>query len=150
MTLHFEVTSRFQHAVDADCLLYAPIRANLTSRHSRCYSAEVEGDVEAASQYLQSVLVEPISQLVSQSAEALLPDYLFYLDYGMKPGALDLEKEAILGNYRGRKDMGFTLKSLVITQRVYVFGSGDAASLGKTFIKDICNPAIHRWNLVTA
>ena len=57
------------------------------------------------------------------------------------------EKEAILQNYRGRKNMGFTLDGLKITQRVYVFGQGDRESLSKRFAKDVCNPAIHNWTI---
>ena len=66
---------------------------------------------------------------------------------GMKAGALDLEKEAILQNYRGRQNMGFTLDGLKITQRVYVFGQGDKEALAARFAKDVCNPAIHNWTI---
>ena len=72
---------------------------------------------------------------------------LFTIDYGMKAGALDLEKEAILQNYRGRRNMGFTMDGLKITQRVYVFGQGDKETLAARFAKDVCNPAIHNWTI---
>ena len=65
----------------------------------------------------------------------------------MKAGALDLEKEAILQNYRGHRNMGFTLDGLKITQRVYVFGQGDKETLAARFAKDVCNPAIHNWTI---
>lgn len=147
MILHFEVISRFQEAADADHLLYTPIHAGLTSRHSRVYSVEVEGDADKAREYMLSVLVDQIAQEVGESNEPLLKDALFILDYGMKAGALDLEKEAILTNYRGRKGLPFTLGKLIITQRVYVFGKGDKEALAAHFAKDVCNPAIHHWTV---
>ncbi len=145
--LHFEVISRFQEAADADHLLYTPINAGLTSRHSRVYAVKVDGDVDAARKYLLGVLVDQIAQEVSEDAAPILQDALFVLDYGMKAGALDLEKEAILQNYRGRFGLGFAIEQLKITQRVYIFGQGDKASLSARFAKDICNPAIHSWTI---
>ena len=88
-----------------------------------------------------------IAQECSEQDAPILTGALFTIDYGMKAGALDLEKEAILQNYRGRKNMGFTLDGLKITQRVYVFGQGDRESLSKRFAKDVCNPAIHNWTI---
>lgn len=145
--LHFEVISRFQEPADADHLLYTPIRAGLTSRHSRVYSVEVNGDAARAREYFLSVLVDQIAQEVGEKAEPLLDGALFILDYGMKAGALDLEKEAILTNYRGRKGLPFTVGKIVITQRVYIFGEGDKAALAAHFAKDVCNPAIHNWTV---
>lgn len=151
MILHFEVISRFQEAADADHLLYTPIHAGLSSRHSRVYTVEVEGDADKAREYLLSVLVDQIAQEVGEKAEPLLKDALFILDYGMKAGALDLEKEAILTNYRGRKGLPnglpFAIGKLIITQRVYVFGTGDKEALSAHFAKDVCNPAIHHWTV---
>lgn len=148
MTLTFEVISRFQEAVDADKLLYTPIKAGLTARHSRFYTVEASGDTEAARQYLLGVLVDAIAQETSETGTPILTGDLFHIDYSMKPGALDLEKQAILENYRGRKNLPFSLDSLTITQRVYLFGEGDTEKLSALFIKDICNPAIHRWTVV--
>ena len=136
MTLHFEVISRFQAAANADALLYTPLNAGLTFRRSRVYTVEITGDEQKAREYLLSVLVDPI-----------LEGALFTIDYGMKAGALDLEKEAILQNYRGRRNMGFTMDGLKITQRVYVFGQGDKETLAARFAKDVCNPAIHNWTI---
>lgn len=150
MTIHLEVISRFQEAVDADKLLYTPIKQNLKARHSRVYTAQVSGDVEKANQYLRQVLVDDIAQEFSQKEAPLLDGYLFFIDYGMKPGALDLEKQAILENYQGRPSMGFEIESLTITQRVYVFGEGDCDTLSRRFIKDVCNPAIHRWTVTAS
>lgn len=147
MTLHFEVIGRFQAAADANHLLYTPIADVLTSRHTRVYAAECEGDLDAARAYLLRVLVDPIAQTVAEDGKAQFSSPLFIIDYGMKAGALDLEKEAILENYQGQGNLGFTLKSLKITQRIYVFGEGDKDSLSKRFAKDVCNPAIHNWSI---
>lgn len=147
MTLHFEVISRFQAAANADALLYTPLNAGLTFRRSRVYTVEITGDGQKAREYLLSVLVDPISQECTEQNAPILEGALFTIDYGMKAGALDLEKEAILQNYRGRRNMGFTMDGLKITQRVYVFGQGDKETLAARFAKDVCNPAIHNWTI---
>lgn len=146
-TLTFEVFSRFQSATDANKLLYTPIADELTYNHTRLYTAECEGDIDAARAYLRSVLVEPISQKVQEDGTPALDGELFCISYGIKKGALDLEKEAILTNYRGRKGLPFTLESLTITQKVYIFGQGDKAALSARFCNDVCNPAIHTWSV---
>ena len=146
-TLTFEVFSRFQSATDANKLLYTPIPAQLTYNHTRLYTAEVEGDTEAARAYLRSVVVEPISQRVQEDGNPALSGELFCISYGIKKGALDLEKEAILTNYRGRKGLPFTLTALTITQNIYIFGSGDKQALAARFCNDVCNPAIHTYSV---
>lgn len=146
-TLTLEVFSRFQAAADANKLLYTPIDAALTFNHTRFYTVECEGDVEAAREYLRRVLVDPISQKVEEGGAPALTGELFCISYGIKKGALDLEKEAIMANYAGRKGLPFTLKSLTITQKVYIFGQGDKEALAARFCKDVCNPAIHTWSV---
>ncbi|MGN0836903.1 MAG: hypothetical protein ACI4OS_05625 [Akkermansia sp.] len=146
-TLTFEVFSRFQSATDANKLLYTPIPDQLTYNHTRLYTAEVEGDTEAARAYLRSVVVEPISQRVQEDGTPALSGELFCISYGIKKGALDLEKEAILTNYRGRKGLPFTLTALTITQNIYIFGSGDKQALAARFCNDVCNPAIHTYSV---
>lgn len=147
MTLNLEVLSRFQDAADANHLLYTPIPDALKSNHSRVYTVECEGDIEAARAYMLRVLVDSISQAVVEDGTPALQGALFTIDYGMKPGSLDLEKEAILTNYRGQKNLPFTITSLKITQRIYIFGEGDRDKLAARFTKDICNPAIHYWTV---
>ena len=146
-TLTFEVFSRFQSATDANKLLYTPIPDQLTYNHTRLYTAEVEGDTEAARAYLRGVVVEPISQRVQEDGTPALSGELFCISYGIKKGALDLEKEAILTNYRGRKGLPFTLTALTITQNIYIFGSGDKQALAARFCNDVCNPAIHTYSV---
>lgn len=146
-TLTFEVFSRFQSAADANKLLYTPIAASLTYNHTRLYTVECEGDTEAAREYMRRVLVDPISQKVEESGAAALTGELFCISYGIKKGALDLEKEAILANYAGRRGLPFKLTSLTITQCIYIFGEGDRESLAARFCNDVCNPAIHTWSV---
>ena len=146
-TLTLEVFSRFQSATDANKLLYTPIADKLTYNHTRLYTIECEGDVEAARDYMRRVLVDPISQKVEEGGAPALSGELFCISYGIKKGALDLEKEAILTNYRGRSGMPFTITGLTITQNIYVFGAGDKAALAARFCNDVCNPAIHTWSV---
>ncbi len=146
-TISLEVFSRFQSTTDANKLLYTPLAAELTYNHTRLYTLECEGDIEAARAYMRSVLVDTISQKVEETGTPALSGELFCICYGIKKGALDLEKEAILTNYRGRKNLPFTINSLSITQKVYVFGEGDKETLSARFAKDICNPAIHTWSI---
>lgn len=146
-TLTLEVFSRFQSATDANKLLYTPIADKLTYNHTRLYTVECEGDVEAARDYMRRVLVDPISQQVEEGGAPALSGELFCISYGIKKGALDLEKEAILTNYRGRSGMPFTITGLTITQNIYVFGTGDKAALAARFCNDVCNPAIHTWSV---
>lgn len=146
-TLTFEVFSRFQSATDANKLLYTPLDAALTYNHTRLYTVECEGDVDAARDYMRRVLVDPISQKVQEDGTPALEGELFSISYGIKKGALDLEKEAILTNYHGRKGLPFTISALTITQKVYIFGEGDHDTLAARFTKDVCNPAIHTWSV---
>lgn len=146
-TLTLEVFSRFQSATDANKLLYTPIADKLTYNHTRLYTVECEGDVEAARDYMRRVLVDSISQKVEEGGAPALSGELFCISYGIKKGALDLEKEAILTNYRGRSGMPFTITGLTITQNIYVFGTGDKEALAARFCNDVCNPAIHTWSV---
>ncbi len=147
VTLTFEVFSRFQAAADANKLLYTPIADELTYNHTRLYTARCEGDEAAARAYLREVLMDPISQRVQESGRPALTGELFCISYGIKKGALDLEKEAIMTNYAGRRGLSFTLRALTITQNIYIFGEGDKAKLAERFCKDVCNPAIHTWSV---
>jgi hypothetical protein len=146
MNFTCEVSRKNQHAGDADALLYTPLKAGLTSKHSRIYHFDFEGDVAALRGFVHDVLVDEVSQELREGGEPTDHSALFHLDYGMKPGALDLEKEAIMQYYRSRNsaDDAFQLNKLEISQRVSIFGSGDKEVLVGKFVKDIVNPAIHK------
>ena len=47
MMIECEVIRKNQHASDADALLYTPMKAGLTAKHSRTYRFDFEGDADA-------------------------------------------------------------------------------------------------------
>ncbi len=149
MQLEAEVTGKYDHAGDASRLLYTPLETPHTCRHTRRYTVEFEGPEERVVAFLRSVLVDDVSQELHVSAQPALNGHTFILDYGFKPGALDLEKETIEAYYRGVPEPGFTLKKLKITQRLYIYAGGPAAA-PERFVKDIVNPAVHSHRVLVA
>ncbi|MAS96809.1 MAG: hypothetical protein CMO55_26765 [Verrucomicrobiales bacterium] len=143
----FEISDRFINAADASHLLYEPVDGSLTFRRTRRYEVEAEGDRDKLEKFIKATLLDDISQELHFGEDSALEDFVFVLEYGMKPGALDLEKEAILTYYNGIKDPGFELKDLKIRQRIYLFGDKDAKS--DRFVRDICNAAIHNWSVIS-
>lgn len=149
----FEISDRFLEAGDANDLLYEPVAEGMTFRRTRRYELEYnegkgkESDTvrKAIEAFVHKTLYDPICQEIHTGEGDALSDYTFALDYGMKPGALDLEKEAVLSYYRGLSSPGFELLDLQIRQRIYVYGSGTEPD---RFVRDICNPAIHQWNVL--
>jgi len=148
MKLPFEIIDRFIEEGDASGLLYAPLSEPLTFRQTRRYEFDADGDPAAVENFVRHTLLDDISQELRAGDDPALDGFRFILDYGMKPGALDLEKEAVVGFYHGLSDPGFTLNSLTIRQRVYVFGQGAGAVDPGRFIRDICNPAIQNWSVI--
>lgn len=142
----YEISDRFIEAGDANGLLYEPLAGGLTYRRTRRYELEYEGDKASMEAFVKKTLLDDISQDLYAGEDAALDGYSFALEYGMKPGALDLEKEAILSYFRGVPSPGFELKDLRIRQRIYLFGGkGDESA---RFVRDICNAAIHQWNVL--
>ena len=135
----YEITSKFDTEGDAQTLLYEPPARPLRFRKTMRYHFEYEGDEAALDKFVGTVLVDPISQISHQDSPPLWEGTAFILDYGMKGGALDLEKEAILSYYRALPAQAFTLKKLTLKTRVYVFGEGADSAV---FVRDIVNPAI--------
>lgn len=151
-SLQAEVTGRFERPADANHLLYTPLEQPLTVRHSRRYTVAYTGDREALAAFLAKVLADPVSHDFAISDRPVIHGATFILDYGMKGGALDLEKETILAHHRGDSDPSFQIDSLRITRRLYVFGETEAAhttSVADRFVRDIVNPAIHTWQVIT-
>lgn len=146
MKLLFEIIDRYIEPGDASGLLYAPLSEPLTYRRTRRYEFDIEGDAAKVEDFVRHTLLDDVSQTLHTGDEPALEGFRFVLDYGMKPGALDLEKEAVVSFYRGLGEPGFSLKSLTIRQRVYVYGDGAAEP--KRFIRDICNPAIQNWRVI--
>lgn len=146
MTLFFEIIDRHIEPGDASGLLYAPLREPLSYRRTRRYEFEVEGEAAKVEAFVRHTLLDEVSQDLHTGDDPALDGFRFVLDYGMKPAALDLEKETVVSFYRGLDDPGFDLKALTIRQRIYVYGDG--AVDPKRFIRDICNPAIQNWNVI--
>jgi len=152
-SLQAEVTGRYDHAGDASRLLYTPLARPLTAQETRCYHVEYEGDGAALTAFLSKVLADDVSHQLSTGDAPALRGWSFILDYGMKGGALDLEKETILAHHRGDKNPGFSIQSLRINRRLYVFdpaGADDTPRLADRFVRDIVNPAIHTWHVTAA
>ena len=155
MHLQAEVIGRFDHAGDANALLYTPLAEHLTARHTRRYLVEYTGDEAAVTAFLTKVLADPVSHELRTGEAPALTDFAFFLDYGMKAGALDHEKETILAHHRSTTGpdgaaAGFSITSLKINHRVYLFGEAGAASHAERFVRDIVNPAIHTWQVTAA
>ena len=150
--LNAEVVGRFDSPGDCNKLLYAPLKASLTFRRTRRYQMEFDGTEEAACAFLNRTLVDAVSEDLSTGDAPALSGYRFFIDYGMRPGALDLEKEAIMGFCKGsRHKDAFNLAKMTIWQRVYIFGNGDSAGVGpEPFVRDIVNTAIHTWSVTEA
>lgn len=149
MSLKAEVLGKYDHAADASKLLYAPLNQPLTYRESRRYTLDYSGDDGACEAFLKRVLSDSTSHELHLGAAPALGDFSFYLDYGMKPGALDLEKEMILTYFKGLENPGFSLTSLKIQRRVYLYGAKaeEIDSLSERFVKDIVNPAVHHFQI---
>ncbi len=153
-SLSAEITGRYDHAADAGGFLYAPPPRPLTVRQSRRYLIDYEGDTAALTAFLGKVLADAVSHDLKTGDTPAWQGSSFILDYGMKGGALDLEKETILAHHHGDPGAGFTIKSLRIQRRLYVFddsqagaGAGDVEALSARFVRDIVNPAIHTWQV---
>ncbi len=149
-SLQAEVAGRYDHAADANHLLYTPLSRALTARETRCYTVDYEGDGDALTAFLTKVLADPVSHALTTGEAPALSGCSFMLDYGMKGGALDLEKETILAHHRGDANPGFIIHSLRIHRRLYIFDAEkhpDTPQLAGRFVRDIVNPAIHTWRV---
>ena len=144
MNASYEIVDRFGEAGDASALLYAPLDQPLAFRQTRRYEFEIEGDTTALGEFVRSTLFDPISQELHAGDDPALGEFGFVLEYGMKPGVLDLEKEAIVAHYHNLDDPGFDLLDLRIRHCIYVIGDGGDPD---RFIRDICNPAIQNWSV---
>ncbi len=138
-----EVIGKFESEGDANKLVYAPLNVPVKYRRTRVYMLEYEGQVESAKGFVERSLVDDYADEVFFTGEPAVKDFSFYIDYGMKPGALDLEKEAILSSHKGSE--GFNIVSLKLVQRIYIFS--DPSITSERFVRDVCNPAIHVWSV---
>jgi hypothetical protein len=147
LTTIYEISNTFDTEGDAQSVLYEPPPQPLRYRKTMRYLFDYEGETQALDAFVHEVLLDRISQTSHRDAAPLWTGTAFILDYGMKGGALDLEKEAILSYYRKLPSPGFTLNKLTLKTRVYVFGAGADPEV---FVKDIVNPAIQNAEVVRA
>ena len=148
MPLKAEVINRLQPKKSCDGLLYTPLTEPCTYRSTRCYNMEYKGEHDAAVAFVGTVLVDETIDILKIDTGPALDGYAFFLDYGMKPGALDLEKEAILRYYRDSGPYDFDLQTLTLRQRLYVFnGENQSPPSPDSLIRDAMNPAIHTWKV---
>ena len=138
-----EVIGKFESEGDANKLVYAPLEIPVKYRRTRLYLLEYEGNVESAEHFVKRSLVDDYADEVHFTGDPAIEGFSFYIDYGMKPGALDLEKEASLSSHR--KAEGFEIVSLKLVQRIYIFS--DPSITSDRFVRDVCNPAIHVWSV---
>jgi hypothetical protein len=146
----YEISDRFIPDADANALLYEPLDGGLRFRRTRRYGLFGSGETGAMERFVRTTLFDEISQDLHVGETPALSGAAFILEYGMKPSALDLEKEAIVRHYRGLIDPGFNLEDLVIRQRIYLFGAAEAKAPVERFVRDICNPAVHHWQVISA
>ena len=147
MQATFEIVGKFETQSDCHKLLYAPLSLPLKYREHVCYKIEFTGDAGALKQFVEKVLLDPISQELHEGGAPVWKEAEFVLDYGMKGGALDLEKETILGYFHTLKNPSFHIDKLTLRKRIYVFGEGaDPAP----FVRDVVNPAIHTHEVLKA
>jgi hypothetical protein len=144
MTQAFEIVGKFDQPSDCQKLLYAPLAQAFTYRQTQVYLVEYEGDTKALEAFVGQVLQDPITQDLRDGSSAAFSEAAFVLEYGMKAGALDLEKETILNYFRGLKQPGFQITRLTLRTRLYVFGEHASA---EPLIRDVCNAAIHTWEV---
>ena len=146
MHARYEITGKFEEAADCNSLLYAPLAQPLSYRRSRSYEFEFSGSEEGLRSFVQSCLLDEISQQLHNGDEPW-SDQNFVLEFGMRPGALDLEKEAIMTYYESLTDPGFQIEKLAIRDRIYVFGDA-ADGVSEQFVRDIVNTAIHTYQIL--
>ena len=146
MQTRYEITGKFEEEADCNSLLYAPLARPLTYRRARSYEFDFNGAANALTGFVGKCLFDEISQELFTGEDPWTGE-AFILEYGMRPGALDLEKEAIMTYYRSLRDPGFEIEKLAIRDRIYVFGEADD-SIAERFVRDIVNSAIHTHQIL--
>ena len=144
-TLTAEVTGNYDQQHDANGLLYAPLETPATYRRTRVYVLDYEGSEDDARAFVRRTLLDEVAEEVHFGGEPALANSAFYLDVSMRPGALDLEKEAILASHRGARNKAIEITTLKLTQRTYIFSDADPKP--DRFVRDVCNPAVHTWSV---
>jgi hypothetical protein len=150
MPSKIEITNRFAHPEDANKLLYTPRPRRISFRRSKVYYCAVDGDAVAFQAWMRRVLLDEVSQDLHAGDAPALDGAGAILEYGMKPGALDHEREMILEEYHREGDdkLGFRLTDLKLRTRIYLTAEDGQPVDPAPFIKDIINPAVHTHSVL--
>ncbi|HUF61417.1 MAG TPA: hypothetical protein VMN36_05030 [Verrucomicrobiales bacterium] len=148
--LAIEVSQRLQRRRSCNALLYVPEAGAPAFHRTRRYEFGFTGSREAVKRFARQVLLDPVSQELHCGEEAVYAGYSFILDYGMKPGVLDLEKEAVLQFHKKSRDGLCAIEALRITKRLYIFRENGEEPSAASLVRDIVNPAIHTWTVTHA
>ncbi len=150
MPSKIEITNRFAHPEDANKLLYTPRPRRVTFSRTKVYLAEIEGDPEAFLAWMRRVLLDEVSQDLHAGDSPAIVGAQLILEYGMKPGALDHEREIILEEYHREGDdkLGFTVRDLKLRTRLYLTAQDHQTIDPAPFVKDIINPAVHTHQVI--
>lgn len=150
MPSKIEITNRFAQPEDANKLLYTPRSRRITFRRTKVYYCGIDGDANAFQAWMRRVLLDEVSQDLHAGDAPALEGAGTILEYGMKPGALDHEREMILEEYHreGEDKLGFTLKDLKLRTRIYLAADDGGAVDAAPFVKDIVNPAVHTHKVI--
>ncbi len=146
MRVVYEIAGKYEKPEPCDGLVNSQIDPGVTYRRSRLYDFTFEGDAERLDAFVRHSLFDEIGQQLRQDAP-LIEGQNLTLEVGMKPGALDLEKEAIVAVYRGLPDAGFVLSRFRLSQRFCFFGPV-TETVERRLVRDLVNPAIHTHTLV--
>ena len=145
MPSKIEITNKFAHPEDANKLLYTPRTRRISFLRTKVYYCVIDGDASAFQAWMRRVLLDEVSQDLHAGDAPALGGSATILEFGMKPGALDHEREMILEEYHreGEDTLGFTLKDLKLRTRIYLSGEDGQPVDAAPFVKDIVNPAVH-------
>ncbi|QQL44129.1 hypothetical protein [Sulfuriroseicoccus oceanibius] len=152
MQLKIEIEDQFDRRESGAALLYAPSNDGVTFRRTRLYVLEVGGDTAAATTWMERVVLDQVSQKlhVLEADGVALSDADVVLEYGMKPGALDHEREILLDEFAKEhaEELGFQITDVRVRSRIYLYAKdGDVDTA--PYVRDVVNPAVHSHELIS-
>jgi hypothetical protein len=136
----YEIVSLGPEWAAGSTLLFAPIEGSGEVLETRAYQFTYRGEEGALDDFVDEVLLDPITQGLGQAVEGAQG----WIDICMRAGVLDLEKEAILERARRHPADDLEILGLTLWRRVYYRRSVVGAA---PYVKDLANPAIHRWEV---
>lgn len=145
MRVVYEISGKYDKPERCDGLVNSSVDPGVTYQHSRIYEFTFEGDNAALESFVRHCLFDEIGQVLTRDPGPP-PGLSLLVEVGMKPGALDLEKEAILSVHRARPESGFALSTLRLRQRYCFFGPV-TESIERRLVRDLVNPAIQTHTL---